>query len=292
MKAVSIVRPGERPVVGEIDRPEPGTGEVLIEVEACGVCRTDLHLADGESPTPKLPVVPGHEIVGRVVGRGIGAGRFEIGDRVGIPWLGWTCGECEQCLAGRENLCPRAVFTGQGRDGGYAELTTADERYCLPIPAGLRSEQAAPLLCAGLIGYRALRMAGEGRRIGLYGFGAAAHIIAQLAARQGRTVFAFTRPGDDATQAFALELGAGVERRLPRSPAGAARRGDHLRAGRRARTGGIAGGRARWGRRLRGHPHVGDTGDALRAALGGADRPLGREPDPSRRRGVHGADGR
>jgi propanol-preferring alcohol dehydrogenase len=208
MKAVSIVRPGERPVVGEIDRPEPGTGEVLIEVEACGVCRTDLHLADGEIPTPKLPVVPGHEIVGRVVGRGIGAGRFEIGDRVGVPWLGWTCGECEQCLAGRENLCPRAVFTGQGRDGGYAELTTADERYCLPIPAGLRSEQAAPLLCAGLIGYRALRMAGEGRRIGLYGFGAAAHIIAQLAARQGRTVFAFTRPGDAATQAFALELGA------------------------------------------------------------------------------------
>ena len=208
MKAVSIVRPGERPVVGEIDRPQPGAGDVLIEVEACGVCRTDLHLADGEIPTPKLPVVPGHEIVGRVVERGLDAARFEIGDRVGVPWLAWTCGECEQCLAGRENLCPRAVFTGQGRDGGYAELTTADERYCLPIPDGLRPEQAAPLLCAGLIGYRALRMAGEGRRIGLYGFGAAAHIIAQVAVRQGRRVFAFTRPGDAATQGFALELGA------------------------------------------------------------------------------------
>ena len=195
MKAVRVIRPGAAPVVGEIEEPEAGPGEVLIEVEACGVCRTDLHVLDGDIPTPRLPVVPGHEIVGRVAGLGDGAERFAIGDRVGVPWLAWACGECEQCLAGRENLCPNAVFTGQGRDGGYAELTTADERFCLPMPEELDAAEAAPLLCAGLIGYRSLKLAGDGERIGLYGFGAAAHIVAQVAVNQGRRVFAFTRSG-------------------------------------------------------------------------------------------------
>ena len=199
--------PGEGLRLGELERPTPRPAEILIKVEACGVCRTDLHLVDGEIPTPKLPLVPGHEIVGRVVERGASAERFEVGARVGVPWLAWTCGECEQCLAGRENLCFRAVFTGQGRDGGYAEFTTADERYCLNIPDGIPSEEAAPLLCAGLIGYRSLKLAGTGGRLGLYGFGAAAHIVAQVAALQGREVFAFTRAGDVDAQSFALELG-------------------------------------------------------------------------------------
>jgi propanol-preferring alcohol dehydrogenase len=195
-------------VLEEVGRPDPGPGEVLIEVEACGVCRTDLHVVDGEIDTPKLPVVPGHEIVGVVRETGEGAERFAVGDRVGVPWLAWTCGECEQCRAGRENLCPNAVFTGQGRDGGYAEYTTADERYCLAIPAGADAASFAPLLCAGLIGYRSLKLAGEGDRIGLYGFGAAAHIVAQVAIGQGRRVFAFTRAGDGDAQAFARGLGA------------------------------------------------------------------------------------
>ncbi len=195
-------------MIGELPTPAPDAGEILIEVEACGVCRTDLHLVDGEIPTPKLPVVPGHEIVGTVAGLGEGAERFAIGDRVGVPWLAWTCGRCDQCLAGRENLCARAIFTGQGRDGGYAEMTTADERYCLALPRELDPAQAAPLLCAGLIGFRSLRLAGEGRRIGLYGFGAAAHIVAQVATGQGREVFAFTRAEDDEAQRFALALGA------------------------------------------------------------------------------------
>lgn len=208
MRAVSVLRPGEPLVVGEMPDPEPRAGEVLIEVEACGVCRTDLHIADGDIDTPKLPIVPGHEIVGRVVEIGDGSTRFAIGERVGVPWLAWTCGECDQCLAGRENLCPNAVFTGQGRDGGFAEFTTADERYCLPVPSDAEPAAFAPLLCAGLIGYRSLKMAGDGERIGLYGFGAAAHIVAQIATAQGRRIFAFTREGDDDAQRFALSLGA------------------------------------------------------------------------------------
>ena len=208
MKAAFIQRPGEGLVTGDVEQPTAGAGEVLIEVEACGVCRTDLHLLDGEIPTPKLPLIPGHEIVGTVVALGSQAERYRIGDRVGVPWLGWTCGECEQCLAGRENLCNRAIFTGQGRDGGYAEYATADERFCLPIRSSLSSEEFAPLLCAGLIGYRALRMAGDGARLGLYGFGAAAHIIAQVAVHEGREVFAFTRSEDVGSQEFARRLGA------------------------------------------------------------------------------------
>ena len=189
----------------ELPTPEPGPGQVLVEVAVCGVCRTDLHVVDGELPDPKLPLVPGHQVVGRVVEE---RERFAAGARVGIPWLGWTCGECRYCLSGRENLCDLARFTGYQLDGGYAEVAVADERFCFPVPEGYDDVQAAPLLCAGLIGYRALRLAGDAERLGLYGFGASAHIVAQVARHEGRRVFAFTRAGDEAAQAFARELGA------------------------------------------------------------------------------------
>jgi propanol-preferring alcohol dehydrogenase len=188
----------------ELPDPLPREGQALLRVRACGVCRTDLHVLDGELPHPKLPLVLGHEIVGEVVSS---AGRFAPGDRVGVPWLGWTCGACAYCLAGRENLCDRALFTGYDLDGGYAELCVADERFCFPVPDGFADGQAAPLLCAGLIGYRSLRFAGDAARVGLYGFGAAAHIVCQVALHQGREVFALTRPGDDGAQAFARSLG-------------------------------------------------------------------------------------
>jgi len=189
----------------EMRDPEPGPGQALLRVLACGVCRTDLHIVDGELTRPKLPLVLGHQIVGEVLA---GAVRFETGARVGVPWLGWTCGECRYCLAGAENLCDRAQFTGYDVDGGYAELVVADERYCFAVPEGYADEQAAPLLCAGLIGYRSLRFAGEAEAVGLYGFGASAHIVCQVAVAQGRRVFAGTRAGDDETQAFARSLGA------------------------------------------------------------------------------------
>jgi propanol-preferring alcohol dehydrogenase len=188
--------------------PTPGAGQVLVRVHACAVCRTDLHVVDGELTDPKLPLIPGHEIVGTVAACGDGADRFRIGDRVGVAWLGFTCGDCEFCRAGRENLCAQARFTGYQIDGGYAEYTIADQRFCFAMPDIYSDAQAAPLLCAGLIGYRALRMAGDGERLGLYGFGAAAHIIAQVARWQGRRVFAFTSPGDTDAQNFARELGA------------------------------------------------------------------------------------
>jgi propanol-preferring alcohol dehydrogenase len=181
----------------ELPPPEPGPGRVLLRVAACGVCRTDLHVVDGELDRPKLPLVPGHQIVGVA----------EDGRRLGVPWLGWTCGECRYCHSGRENLCLRARFTGYDLDGGYAELAVADERYCFPIPDGYPDLQAAPLLCAGLIGYRSLRLAGDAERLGLYGFGAAAHIVAQVARHQGRRLFGFVRRGDDAAREFALSLG-------------------------------------------------------------------------------------
>jgi alcohol dehydrogenase, propanol-preferring len=204
-----VLRAAGRPLESvELSAPKAGPGQVLIAVKACAVCRTDLHILDGELAHPKLPLVPGHEIVGSVVGKGDGVDRFAIGDRVGVPWLGWTCGICEYCKSGRENLCGRARFTGYQIDGGYAELTVADQRYCFPIPAEFDDAAAAPLLCAGLIGYRTLRLAGDGERIGIYGFGAAAHIVAQVARHQGRQVFAFTRPGDKAAQDFAHGLGA------------------------------------------------------------------------------------
>jgi len=189
--------------------PEPGPGQVLVGVHTCGVCRTDLHVVDGELTEPKLPLVPGHQIVGTVERAGEGAERFAVGDRVGIPWLGWTDGECRYCRSGRENLCDRARFTGYQLDGGYAEAAVADERFCFPIPEGYADAQAAPLLCAGLIGYRALRLCGEdAERIGFYGFGASAHILCQVAVHQGRRVFAFTRAGDSEGQDFARRVGA------------------------------------------------------------------------------------
>ena len=188
--------------------PEPAAGQVLISVAACAVCRTDLHILDGDLSRPKLPLIPGHQIVGRVTARGEAAERFAVGERIGVPWLGWTDGECRYCLSARENLCDRARFTGYDLDGGYAERVLADERYCFAIPPEYRDEQVAPLLCAGLIGYRALRLVGDAERIGFFGFGASAHILCQLAVHQGRRVFAFTRPGDTEGQAFARELGA------------------------------------------------------------------------------------
>jgi len=189
-------------------QPEAGDGQILVRICACAVCRTDLHVVDAELPHPKLPLVPGHEIAGRVEQTGPGADRFKIGDRVGIPWLGWTCGECRYCRSGRENLCAKARFTGYTLDGGYAEYIAADERFCFPIPPGYSDAHAAPLLCAGLIGYRSLVKAGDAERLGIYGFGAAAHIVCQVAQHQGRKVFAFTRPGDEAAQIFARSLGA------------------------------------------------------------------------------------
>ena len=199
MKAMRSEGPRQPLSARSLERAEPGSGQVLIKVRACGVCRTDLHLVDGELPACRYPVTPGHEIVGTVVGTGA---------RVGVPWLGWTCSECEYCRRVEENLCARARFTGCQLDGGYAEYVVADERFCLPIPERYGDAEAAPLLCAGLIGFRCYRKCGEARNLGLYGFGAAAHILAQIARADGRQVFAFTRPGDTAGQAFALECGA------------------------------------------------------------------------------------
>jgi propanol-preferring alcohol dehydrogenase len=208
MRAMVLDAAGTPLRAAELPEPQAGPGQVLIAVDTCGVCRTDLHVVDGELPRPKLPLVPGHQIVGRVVAAGDGAARYGEGERVGVPWLGWTCGECRFCRSGRENLCDRARFTGYDIDGGYAEYAVADERFAFAVPEGYPDAQAAPLLCAGLIGHRALSMAGDGQRLGLYGFGAAAHIVCQVALHQGRRVFAFVRAGDDAAREFALELGA------------------------------------------------------------------------------------
>jgi alcohol dehydrogenase, propanol-preferring len=205
MRAMVLDAPNTPLRKAQLAEPEPGDGQVLLAVHACGVCRTDLHIVDGELTHPKLPLVPGHQIVGEVIA---GGERFERGARVGVPWLGWTCGECRFCLAGAENLCDRARFTGYDVDGGYAELAVANERFCFPIPESYPDEQAAPLLCAGLIGFRSLRLAGDPKRIGLYGFGASAHIVCQVAVAQGRSVYAGTRAGDDETQEFARTLGA------------------------------------------------------------------------------------
>ena len=208
MRAMILQAPRERLVSREVPLPTVGRGQLLVRVAACAVCRTDLHVIDGELPDPKLPLIPGHEIVGRVEKLGDGVTEFSVGERVGIPWLGWTCGECKFCRSGRENLCERALFTGYTIDGGYAEFTVADARFCFRIPDGYDDVSAAPLLCAGLIGYRSLRMTGDAERIGIFGFGAAAHIVAQVARYQGRKIFAFTRPGDMAAQQFAMAMGA------------------------------------------------------------------------------------
>jgi alcohol dehydrogenase, propanol-preferring len=225
MKAMQLdaprtaLRPVDRPV------PRPGPDEVLVRVRACGVCRTDLHVVDGDLTQGKRPIIPGHEIVGNVAARGAAVERFSVGDRVGIPWLGRTCGTCRYCASHRENLCDAARFTGYHLDGGYAEYAVAGQRYCFPIPAAYDDVAAAPLLCAGLIGYRSLVMAGDAQRLGLYGFGAAAHIVAQVARHQGRRLFAFTRPGDREAQRFAMDLGAewsGDSDRPPPEPLDAA----------------------------------------------------------------------
>ena len=208
MHAQVLTSAGHPLAAAELPAPRPGRQQVLIEVRACAVCRTDLHVVDGELPDPKLPLVPGHEIIGTVVEKGESVDRFAVGDRVGVPWLGWTCGVCEYCRSGRENLCDRARFTGYQIDGGYAELTIADQRYCYAIDPLWGDVEAAPLMCAGLIGYRTLRMAGDAQLVGIYGFGAAAHIVAQVIRHQGRRLFAFTRPGDLAAQDFARSLGA------------------------------------------------------------------------------------
>ena len=208
MKAMVLETPGRPLVERDLPRPRMGPSQVLLRVRACAVCRTDLHILDGELPEAKLPLVPGHQIVGTVVDRGSGVSRLSPGDRVGVPWLGWTCGVCAYCRSSRENLCDRARFTGYHRDGGYAEYAAADERYCFPLPPNYSDVQAAPLLCAGLIGFRSLRMTGEARRIGFYGFGSAAHLLVQAALHQGRQVYAFTRAGDRAGQQFALRCGA------------------------------------------------------------------------------------
>jgi propanol-preferring alcohol dehydrogenase len=208
MRAMLLDGPGQALALRDRPPPEPSTGQVLLRVRACGVCRTDLHILDGELEDAKWPLVLGHQIVGTVEAAAPGVTGLAVGDRVGVPWLGWTCGECAYCSSGSENLCDRARFTGYHVDGGYAELAVADERFCFRIPAGYPDLQAAPLLCAGLIGFRALRMAGEGRRLGFYGFGSAAHILTQIARAEGREVLAFTRPGDHESQRFARELGA------------------------------------------------------------------------------------
>jgi propanol-preferring alcohol dehydrogenase len=208
MRAMVLDRPGVDLAMRERPVPQPGNGEILIEVKACGVCRTDLHVVDGELPNPKLPIVPGHEIVGRVAAIGAGVLGFAPGERVGIPWLGHTCGVCPYCRSGRENLCDAPLFTGYTRDGGYATHTIAAANYCFPLPNDNDDAATAPLLCAGLIGWRSYRIAGEGAALGLYGFGAAAHILAQVAAWQGRRIYAFTRPDDAAAQSFARSLGA------------------------------------------------------------------------------------
>ena len=269
-------RPGQPLRAAELRDPEPGPGQLLLEVRACGVCRTDLHIVDGELPHPKLPLVPGHQIVGLT----------EDGRRLGVPWLGWTDGDCRYCRRGLENLCDRARFTGYDLDGGYADRVVADEHFCLPIPDGYTDEQAAPLLCAGLIGYRSLRMAGDAERVGLYGFGASAHIVAQVARHEGRRVFAFTKPDDREGQAFARELGAewagGSDRRPPEeldaailfAPAGELVP-TALRRSREGRDG-----------RLRRHPHERHPVLSVRAALGRAAGALGRQPDPGGRGGV------
>ncbi len=225
MKAIVLKKPGTLLAQEDIPIPSPGPHQVLVKVAACGVCRTDLHVVDGDLTEPKLPLVPGHEVVGTLLSKGEGVQKFQIGNRVGVPWLGHTCGMCTYCKKGMENLCDDPKFTGYTIDGGFAEYTVCDEEFCFPIPKNYSDTHAAPLLCAGLIGYRSYRMTGNAEHIGLYGFGAAAHILIQVAIAQGRSVYAFTRPGDKKGQEFALSLGAkwaGDSLSTPPSPLDAA----------------------------------------------------------------------
>ena len=225
MKAMVLDRPGTPLRLADLPVPEPGAGQILVRVSACGVCRTDLHVVDGELTEPALPIVPGHEVIGHVVAMASDVQRFRLGERVGIPWLGWTCGVCRYCRTARENLCDTPKFTGYQINGGYAEYALADARYCFPIQGDYSDAEAAPLMCAGLIGYRSLATAGQAERLGIYGFGAAAHIVAQMARHRGQRVYAFTRPGDDQAQAFARDLGAvwvGASDQRPPEPLDAA----------------------------------------------------------------------
>jgi propanol-preferring alcohol dehydrogenase len=208
MRAMLLTRTGHPLEAADVALPEPGPGQIQLRVQACGVCRTDLHAVDGELPGSKIPLICGHQIVGRVTATGPGATRFAAGERVGVPWLAWACGVCGFCRHGQENLCERALFTGHTVDGGFAEYAVADERFCCRIPDAYGDAEAAPLLCAGLIGYRCLRLAGEAERLGLYGFGAAAHIVVQVARHRGQRVFGFVRGGDEPARRFALEMGA------------------------------------------------------------------------------------
>ena len=208
MRAMVFEAPGTPLRLREVPVPVPGPDDVLVRVSACGVCRTDLHVVDGDLAAPRLPLIPGHEVIGHVASVGAHVGRFRVGQRVGVPWLGWTCGTCRYCKKGRENLCENARFTGYTLNGGYGEYCVADQRYCFAVGGTMSDAEAAPLLCAGLIGYRSLRMAGDAEHLGLYGFGAAAHIVAQVARFEGRKVYAFVRPGDEAAKRFALGLGA------------------------------------------------------------------------------------
>ena len=225
MRAMQLLEPRTALVSSEVQLPAPGGRDVLVEISACGVCRTDLHVVDGELFGCKTPVIPGHEVVGRILARGEEARRFELGTRVGVPWLGWTCGACSYCSSGQENLCEQARFTGYTLDGGYAHEMLVDERYCFALEGERDDAHTAPLLCAGLIGYRSLRLAGDAEKVGLFGFGAAAHIIAQVARHQGRRVYAFVRPGDLAAQRFAESLGVhwiGASDQMPPEPLDAA----------------------------------------------------------------------
>ena len=263
----------------QVPDPEPGAGQLLIDIHACGVCRTDLHLIDHELPDPKQPVIPGHEIVGTVAALGAGVAGFAVGDRVGVPWLGHTCGHCRYCTSARENLCDDPGFTGYTVDGGYAERTVADSRYCFHLPAQYSDIEAAPLLCAGLIGYRTLSMAGDARRVGIYGFGAAAHIVAQIARHEGREVYAFTRPGDSAGQQFARRLGATW---AGDSDVAAARRtgcGAAVRPGRRAGAACAQGGGQGRSRGLRRHSHERHPVVSVCVAVGRTARGVGGESD-------------
>ena len=292
MKAMRVHAPGTPLSFDDIPIPAPGTDDVLIEVLACGVCRTDLHVLDAELPDIRYPRILGHEIVGRVVRAGAAVTHLAVGDRIGVPWLARTCGVCTYCARGLENLCERASFTGYTVDGGYAEYAVADARYCLPLPQRYDDVQIAPLLCAGLIGYRAYRAAGDASRLGLYGFGAAAHLLAQIARAEGREVYAFTRPGDGAGQAFARELGAVWAGGSDQSPARAARRGDHLRGRRRPRAHGARRGAQRRARRLRGNSHERHPGLSVPAAVGRAVRLLDSQSHACGRRRIHASRGR
>jgi alcohol dehydrogenase, propanol-preferring len=278
MHAMVLTAPGA-PLRFELrEDPAPGPGDVRVKVSACGVCRTDLHVVDGELPDIAYPIVPGHEVVGRVDALGAGVMNLKIGERVGVPWLGHTCGECFYCRSGRENLCDRPRFTGYTRDGGFATHLVADARYCFPLGEAGDDDAIAPLLCAGLIGWRSLVMAGDGTHLGIFGFGAAGHIIAQVARWQGRSVYAFTRAGDVEAQGLAKSLGADWAGGVGRPAAGTARRSYHLRAGRLPRAVGVA--RCSEGRTrgLRRHLHVGYSLVPLPHPLGRTAAAFGRQP--------------